>query len=80
MVNCTSCNAAYKGLNVLEVVLQVVSIALIGIVAATKERLTSMVAKSAMVSIALLCFAASKWLAHFIHKVFHYHDYDHAFR
>ncbi|XP_030511153.2 protochlorophyllide-dependent translocon component 52, chloroplastic [Cannabis sativa] len=80
VVNCSSCNAAYKGLNVLEVVLQVVSIALLGVVAATKQSLKSMVAKSAMVSISLLCFAASKWLSHFIHKVFHYHDYDHAFR
>ncbi|XP_062076553.1 protochlorophyllide-dependent translocon component 52, chloroplastic-like [Humulus lupulus] len=80
VVNCSSCNGAYKGLNILEVVLQVVSIALLGVVAATRQSITSMVAKTAMVSIALLCFAASKWLSHFIHKVFHYHDYDHAFR
>ncbi|EXC34489.1 Protochlorophyllide-dependent translocon component 52 [Morus notabilis] len=80
VVNCSSCNAAYKGLNVLEVVLQVISISLLGIVAAAKQSITSMVVKTAMVSMAVLCFAASKWLAHFVYKVFHYHDYNHAFR
>ena len=80
MVNCSSCNAAYKALNVLEVVLQVISISLLGIVAATRHAVMSVVAKTAMVSFAVVCFAASKWLAHFIRKVFHYHDYNHAFR
>ncbi|GMN65948.1 hypothetical protein TIFTF001_035013 [Ficus carica] len=79
VVNCSSCNAAYKGLNVLEVVLQVISISLIGILAAAKQSMTSIVVKTAMVSMAVLCFAASKWLAHFIYKIFHYHDYNHAF-
>lgn len=41
VVNCRSCNAAYKGLNALEVVLQIGSIALIGIVAATKQNMLS---------------------------------------
>lgn len=77
VVNCSSCTGAHKVLKVLEVVLQVVSIALIGYAAiATKQ---GQPLKTAMVSIALLCFAASKWLSHFIHKIFHYHDYEHAF-
>ena len=80
VANCSSCNAAYKALNVLEVVLQVISISLLGIVAATRHAVMSAVAKTAMVSFAVVCFAASKWLAHFIRKVFHYHDYNHAFR
>ncbi|KAF8010473.1 hypothetical protein BT93_J1185 [Corymbia citriodora subsp. variegata] len=29
---------------------------------------------------AVLFFGASRWLAHFAHKNFWYHDYDHAFR
>ncbi|XP_062076565.1 protochlorophyllide-dependent translocon component 52, chloroplastic-like [Humulus lupulus] len=78
VVNCPSCSGAHKVLKVLEVVLQVVAIALIGYAAvATKQ---GQPLKTAMVSIALLCFVASKWLAHFIHKVFHYHDYHHAFK
>ncbi|XWS52387.1 hypothetical protein CRYUN_Cryun11dG0066100 [Craigia yunnanensis] len=80
VVNCKSCNTAYKGLNTLEVVLQVISIISIGIVAATKQGVMSMVARTTVVSMAILCFAASRWLAHFIYKNFHFHDYNHAFR
>ena len=80
VVNCKSCNIAYKGLNTLEVVLQVISIISIGIVAATKQGVMSMVARTTVVSVAIICFAASRWLAHFIYKNFHFHDYNHAFR
>ncbi|OMO90743.1 hypothetical protein COLO4_18918 [Corchorus olitorius] len=78
VVNCKSCNTAHKGLNALEVILQVISVGLIGIVAATKQNAMSMVARTTMVSMAIICFAASRWLAHFIKKIFHYHDYNHA--
>ncbi|XP_020533378.1 protochlorophyllide-dependent translocon component 52, chloroplastic [Jatropha curcas] len=78
VVNCSSCNAAYKGLNALEVILQVVSIISIGIAAATKQSLKSAVARNALVLMAVLCFVASRWLAHFIYKNFHFHDYNHA--
>ncbi|XP_062076564.1 protochlorophyllide-dependent translocon component 52, chloroplastic-like isoform X2 [Humulus lupulus] len=77
VVNCGSCKAAYKGFKVLEVVLQVISITLIGYAAATKQ---GQALKIAIVSIALLSFVASKWLSHLIYKIFHYHGYDHAFR
>ncbi|XP_062171999.1 protochlorophyllide-dependent translocon component 52, chloroplastic-like [Alnus glutinosa] len=80
VLNCRSCNVAYKGLNVLEVVLQVVPIALIGIVAAAKQGAMSAAARTTMVSMAVICFASSRWLAHFIYKNFHFHDYNHAFR
>ncbi|XVF04536.1 hypothetical protein REPUB_Repub05bG0092000 [Reevesia pubescens] len=80
VVNCTSCNTAYKGLKALEVVLQVISIIFIGIVAATKQGVMSMLARTTVVSMAIICFAASRWLAHFIYKNFHFHDYNHAFR
>ncbi|OMO57838.1 Pheophorbide a oxygenase [Corchorus olitorius] len=79
VVNCKSCSAAHKCLNTLEIILQVMSIGLIGFIAATKQNAMSMVARTAMVSVAILCFAASRWLAHFINKTFHYHDYAHAF-
>ncbi|KAL4308455.1 hypothetical protein GQ457_01G048660 [Hibiscus cannabinus] len=78
VVNCKSCKTAYKGLNALEVILQIVSVISIGIVAATKQNMMSTVARTAIVSMAVICFAASRWLAHFIHKIFHYHDYNHA--
>nr|XP_023878622.1 protochlorophyllide-dependent translocon component 52, chloroplastic isoform X1 [Quercus suber]XP_023878623.1 protochlorophyllide-dependent translocon component 52, chloroplastic isoform X2 [Quercus suber] len=80
VVNCRSCNIAYKGLNALEVVLQVVSIVSIGIAAAAKQGAISAVARTTMVLLAVLFYASSRLLAHFIYKNFHYHGYDHAFR
>ena len=80
VVNCSSCRVAYKGLNVLEIVLQVISIALIGIVAAAKQGILSAAARNTLVSVALLCFVGSRWLSHFVYKNFHYHDYNHALR
>ncbi|KAB5565211.1 hypothetical protein DKX38_005265 [Salix brachista] len=74
VVNCRSCNAAYKGLNALEVILQVASVAFIGVAAASKQNANTMVA------VAVVCFAGSRCLAHLIFKNFHYHDYNHAFR
>ncbi|CAK7339115.1 unnamed protein product [Dovyalis caffra] len=73
VVSCSSCSAAYKRLNALEVILGVASLALIGIAAATKHSVNTMVA------MAVVCFAGSRWLVHFIHKTFHYRDYNHAF-
>ncbi|KGN66373.1 protochlorophyllide-dependent translocon component 52, chloroplastic [Cucumis sativus] len=80
VVNCSSCKVAYKGLNALEVVLQVISIASLGIFAATKQSLVSGAARVLMVAMAILCFASSRWLSHFIYKSFHFHDYNHAIR
>ncbi|KAF7836965.1 Protochlorophyllide-dependent translocon component 52, chloroplastic [Senna tora] len=80
VVNCHSCNLAYKSLNVVEVMLQIISVASIGIVAATKQGMVSAVARNSLVVTAVLSFALSRWLAHFIYKNFRYHDYDHAFR
>ncbi|KAL5980766.1 hypothetical protein ACLOJK_028676 [Asimina triloba] len=79
VVHCSSCRVAVKGLKALEVSLQIISLASIGIVAALKQNLVSMVARSAFVSLALVCFLTSKWLSHFIYKNFYYHDYNHAF-
>ncbi|KAL5834105.1 hypothetical protein ACOSQ3_017779 [Xanthoceras sorbifolium] len=73
-----SCNRAYKSLNAVEVVLQVISFVSIGIAAATKQSAIQATARTAMVSMAVIGFAASRWLAHFIYKNFHYHDYDHT--
>ncbi|OWM69273.1 hypothetical protein CDL15_Pgr025460 [Punica granatum] len=80
VVNCSSCNTAYKGLNALEVALQIASVALLGILAATKQSAASAIRRNTVLVMAVLCFAASRWLAHFIYKKFRYHDYDHAFR
>ncbi|KAM3693108.1 hypothetical protein ACB098_08G139000 [Castanea mollissima] len=80
VVNCTSCNAAYKGFNVLEVVLRVVSVASIAIAATAKQGAISAAARTTMVLMAVLFYASSRWLASFIYRNFHYHDYDHAFR
>ncbi|KAK6141826.1 hypothetical protein DH2020_024432 [Rehmannia glutinosa] len=79
-VSCSSCSLAHKCLNALEIALQVISISSIGIVAAAKQGVISVAARYTLVSMAVLCFLASKWLSHFIYKTFRYHDYDHAFR
>lgn len=79
-MNCSSCRVAYKGLNALEVVLQLISIASLGIFAARKQSLVSGAARVLVMAMAILCFAASRWLSHFIYKNFHFHDYNHALR
>ncbi|KAK8954888.1 hypothetical protein KSP39_PZI002280 [Platanthera zijinensis] len=79
VVHCRSCNLALKWLRVLEVSLPVISISLIGIVAASKQLVNSAARRTALVSMAVLCFAASRWLSHFIYKTFYFHDYSHAF-
>ncbi|KAG0470841.1 hypothetical protein HPP92_017541 [Vanilla planifolia] len=60
VVNCSSCSSALKGLRVLEVALPIVSVALIAFVAAAKKTTLSAAASTAVVSIAVLCFAASR--------------------
>ncbi|KAK9091086.1 hypothetical protein Sjap_024263 [Stephania japonica] len=72
VVNCSSCRTAIKGLRALEVVLQVISISSIGVVAAVKQNVISAAARTAVVSMAVLCFAASRWLSHFIYKNFYF--------
>ncbi|KAG6433189.1 hypothetical protein SASPL_104797 [Salvia splendens] len=79
-VSCSSCSVAYKRLNVLKTALQVISVALVGVVAAAKQGAMSVAARYYVASMAVLCFVASKWLSHFIRKTFIYHDYDHAFQ
>ncbi|KAK4266676.1 hypothetical protein QN277_027561 [Acacia crassicarpa] len=80
VVNCKSCRVAYKSLNVAEVVLQLISVASVGIVAAMKEGMVSAAARNSLVVMAVLSFALSRWVAHFVYKNFRYHDYNHAFR
>ncbi|MCH88184.1 protochlorophyllide-dependent translocon component 52 chloroplastic-like, partial [Trifolium medium] len=60
VVNCKSCNLAYKSLNVVEVALQIISVAAIGIVAAMKQRAVSAVTRNFMVVLAVLSFALSR--------------------
>uniref|UniRef100_A0A1J3EHC3 Protochlorophyllide-dependent translocon component 52, chloroplastic n=1 Tax=Noccaea caerulescens TaxID=107243 RepID=A0A1J3EHC3_NOCCA len=76
--NCSSCKKAHKYLNALEVILQIGSVALIGVMAVAKQITLSNVARVVVVVAAVLSFAASKWLSHFIYKTFRYHDYNHA--
>ncbi|XP_038972141.1 protochlorophyllide-dependent translocon component 52, chloroplastic-like [Phoenix dactylifera] len=80
VVQCSSCREALQGLRTLEVFLQVISITFIGIVAASKQGLMSTITRTAVVSTAVFCFFASRWLSHFIYKNFYFHDYNHAFK
>ncbi|KAI0504846.1 hypothetical protein KFK09_015810 [Dendrobium nobile] len=79
VVHCRSCSLALKGLRILEISLPIVSVALIGLLAAAKQTMMSVSTRTALVSMAVLCFAASRWLSHFIYKTFYFHDYNHAF-
>ncbi|XP_020091815.1 protochlorophyllide-dependent translocon component 52, chloroplastic-like isoform X1 [Ananas comosus] len=80
VVQCSSCRGGLKFLKALEFSLQVLSLALIGTVAAARHSLTSATARNSIVFAAVLCFAASRWLSHFIYKTFYFHDYNHAFK
>jgi len=65
----------------LEVALQIVSVAIVGILAVAKGTLVlSTVQRAVVVSTAVLCFAASRWLANFIQKNFYFQDYIHAYK
>ncbi|CAN1179848.1 Protochlorophyllide-dependent translocon component 52, chloroplastic [Linum perenne] len=77
VVNCRSCNAAYKALKAVEIALQIIAVASIAIVAAAKK---SVATRSSILAVtaAVICFGASRWLAHFVYKTFHFHDYNHA--
>ena len=81
MAQCTSCSAALKAKKALEVALQITSVAVIGFLAVAKGTLvTSTVHRAVVVSTAVLCFAASRWLANFIQKNFYFQDYIHAYK
>ncbi|KAL5218865.1 hypothetical protein ABZP36_019549 [Zizania latifolia] len=81
VMQCTSCSAALKGMKALEVALQVASVAVVGFLAVAKGTLvTSVVQRAVVVSAAVLCFAASRWLANFIEKNFYFQDYVHAYK
>uniref|UniRef100_A0A0D3FQE6 Pheophorbide a oxygenase domain-containing protein n=1 Tax=Oryza barthii TaxID=65489 RepID=A0A0D3FQE6_9ORYZ len=76
VMQCTSCSGALKKMKVLEVALQVASVAVVGFLAVAKGTVvTSVVQRSAVVAAAVLCFAASRWLANFIEKNFYFQDY-----
>jgi hypothetical protein len=81
VVQCKSCSAALKAMKVLEVALQFASVAVVGFLAVAKGTLlTSTVQRATVVSMAVLCFAASRWLANFIEKNFYFQDYVHAYK
>lgn len=80
VVHCTSCSAAYKWLNIIETMLPIISIGLIGLVGVTKQGMLTAFQRAALFAAAIICFAASKWLSHFIYKNFHFHDYNHGLK
>uniref|UniRef100_A0A453QW50 Pheophorbide a oxygenase domain-containing protein n=1 Tax=Aegilops tauschii subsp. strangulata TaxID=200361 RepID=A0A453QW50_AEGTS len=81
VAQCRSCSAALKAMRALEVALQVASIAVVGFLAVAKGTLlTSVAQRAVVVSVAVLCFAASRWLADFIQKNFYFEDYVHAYK
>ena len=56
-------------------------LAVVGFLAVAKGTMvTSTVHRAVVVSTAVLCFAASRWLANFIQKNFYFQDYIHAYK
>ncbi|KAI7742844.1 hypothetical protein M8C21_010657 [Ambrosia artemisiifolia] len=80
VVNCSTCNGAYKRFKALKISLQIFSVASVAIMAATKPGMISVVTRNTIAVAAILCFGGSLWLSRFIHKTFHFHDYNHAFK
>uniref|UniRef100_A0ACD5W8M7 Uncharacterized protein n=1 Tax=Avena sativa TaxID=4498 RepID=A0ACD5W8M7_AVESA len=81
VAQCTSCSAALKAMKALEVALQAASVAVVGFLAASKGTLVmSVIQRAALVSLAVLCFATSRWLAGFVQKNFYFQDYVHAYK
>ncbi|CAN1166179.1 Protochlorophyllide-dependent translocon component 52, chloroplastic [Linum perenne] len=81
VVNCNSCNGAYKSFKALETILLVLSVGLISIVAATKDGMMMLASSRTRIAImATMCFVASMWLDRLVYTNFHYHDYHHTFR
>uniref|UniRef100_A0ACD5ZRV3 Uncharacterized protein n=1 Tax=Avena sativa TaxID=4498 RepID=A0ACD5ZRV3_AVESA len=78
VAQCASCSAALKDIKALEVALQLASVAVLGFLAATLQRTTSPVHRAGLVSLAVLCMAASRWLDTFVRNTFYFQDYVHA--
>ena len=78
VVNCSSCNGAYKNLKALETALVFLSVGLIAVAAATKDEMMLAGSRSRLAIMAMICFAVSRWLARFVYTKFRYHDYNHA--
>ncbi|RCV40364.1 hypothetical protein SETIT_9G046900v2 [Setaria italica] len=81
VVQCTSCSAALKAMKALEVAMQVMSVAIVGFLSVAKGTLlASTVQRTAVMSAAVLCFVASRWLANYIEKNFYFQDYVHSYK
>jgi len=82
VVQCRSCSAALKAMRALEVALQVASVAVVGVLVVAKETTLAMstAQRAVVVSAAVLCFAASRWLSNFIENNFFFQDYSHAYK
>jgi len=80
VVNCKSCAKALRNFKALEVGLQVLAIALVGLVAASALVPIRPVASLAVPLVigAVLATILSLWLTNFIYRTFYFHDYNHA--
>jgi len=80
VVLCKSCTNALRNFKALEVGLQVLAIALVGLVAASALVPIRPVASRAVPLVigAVLSAILSRWLADFIYKTFYFHDYNHV--
>ncbi|CAN1229947.1 Protochlorophyllide-dependent translocon component 52, chloroplastic [Linum grandiflorum] len=78
VVNCSSCNRAYKNMKALETALVFLSVGLIAVAAATRDGMILASSRAGLAIMAMVCFAVSRWLARFAYVKFRYHDYDHT--
>ncbi|XP_066360873.1 protochlorophyllide-dependent translocon component 52, chloroplastic-like [Miscanthus floridulus] len=79
VAQCASCSAALRAMRAAEAA----SVAAVGFLAVARESalLASSPARRAVLACAaVLCFAASRWLASFIQRNFFFQDYSHAYK
>jgi uncharacterized protein (DUF983 family) len=83
VAQCASCSAALRAMRAAEAALQVASVAVVGFLAVARESTllaSSPARRAVLVSAAVLCFAASRWLVSFIQRNFFFQDYSHAYK
>lgn len=78
--HCKSCSGALANFRAIEVGLQAIAIALVGLVATAAVIPISSVGPLSvpLVAAAVLSTLLSRWVAHFIYRTFYFHDYNHA--
>ncbi|KAG6541614.1 hypothetical protein Mapa_017007 [Marchantia paleacea] len=80
VAKCKICSGAVANFRKLKIVLQIVPVALVGLVGIASSNSWHVLSNFSvpLVCLAIASAVASKWLSKFITKMYEYHDYNHA--